>query len=56
MYVASISKLEPCMFCGIITAWKRPSPTVEDNPVCFDCIPRMTNVWEFAGLTEPKGD
>ena len=45
-----------CMFCGIKTAWTRPSPTVEDNSVCFHCIPKMTHLWEFAGLPEPKGE
>ena len=46
----------PCMFCGFNTAWTRPSPTQEHNPVCFDCIPKMSQLWEFAGLPEPKGD
>jgi len=46
----------PCMFCGIGTAWVRPSPTHKENSVCFDCIPKMTQLWDFAGLTEPKGD
>ncbi len=46
----------PCMFCGTRTAWKRPSPTHVDNPVCFDCIPKMTQLWDFAGVPEPKGE
>ena len=48
--------LAPCMFCGFNTAWTRPSPIHADNAVCFDCIPKMTQLWEFQGLTEPKGD
>ena len=55
-YETATHVLAPCMFCGTRTAWKRPSPTHADNTVCFDCIPKMTQLWQFAGLTEPKGD
>ncbi len=50
------SLLTLCMFCGVKTAWKRPSPTRKENAVCFDCIPKMSQLWKFEGLTEPEGE
>ena len=55
-YETATHALAPCMFCGTMTAWKRPSPTHKENAVCFDCIPKMTQLWDFAGVPEPKGD
>ena len=55
-YASLGDQRRPCIFCEVKTAWKRPSPTRKENAVCFNCIPRMSQIWDYAGLTEPEGD